>query len=328
MRTLVLFLLIMMLNVYANADICDPNWLADVNGYRVRNFININAGIDINKACDLEGNRPLHRAILRDEVDPSVIEALLDAGADAYAENIGRSTPMNYAEDRFGRAMVGFQQGSSAYQREEAIYNAMMGMSSLSDTFNAIMDADSDTFNAITDAYSKLCDFGWWRGFSSDHAVQSLLSVPGVDPNHICNSNNDRPIHLSLKVPGVRILNEVYFGIQAFIDAGADLDVRNDDGHSALDLAEIRYNEVADSIIQHQIGWCRGEVNANQFGYEVRQTEYEINVYAYIKASVTEQTFSRVQDDLLVELYRSSLEAGRLRIDKDIICPYRGIDVQ
>ncbi len=316
MKILGLFLSIMVVSVFADADICDSNWLISVNGYRVRAFINMNAGIDIDEACGPKGNRPLHQAILIDGIDPSVIEVLISEGADAYAKNIGKSTPMDYAEDRFGRVMVEFSRGSSAYQREEAIYNAMMGMGSLSDTFNAI----ANMYN------SRLCNFVWWGESSSDDAVQLLLDMPGIYPDYICNSNNDRPIHLSLKVTAIELQYDTHLGVRTLIDAGADLDAENNDGHSALDLVEIRYNKVTNSMIQSQVSWCRGEISDNEFGYKIRQTGHEIDVYVHIKSLVTEQTFAQVKEDILVELYRLDFNQGM--INKDILCPYRGVDIQ
>ena len=330
MRAFYLFLLIMEVSIFANADICDSNWLASANGNRVRVFINnnVNFGVDIDQACDSKDNRSLHRAILIDEIDPRVIEVLIDEGADADIENTDGITAMNYAEDRLERAMVRFLPESVAYQREVAIYNAMMGMGLLDD--NGMMRTGSldGTFSII----NSFCDSAWWKDTNSDHSdhsermVQSLLRIHGEDINNICNSNNDRPIHLSLKGSFVRLSPDIYSAIADLIDAGADLHVKNDDGHSALDLVEMRYHDVVNSMIQLQEKWCRNEIGNNEFGYNIREAEYEIGLYAYMNASVTEQTFDQIKNRILAQLYRFNFD--KRLIERNVLCSYRGFEIR
>ncbi len=326
MRALYLFLLIMVVNVFAGADTCDSNWLASVNGDRVRAFINnnVNFGVDIDQACDSKDNRPLHRAILIDGIDPSVIEVLLSRGANVDIENTDGITAMNYAEDRLERAMVRFLPESVAYQREVAIYNAMMGMGLLGD--NGMMGIGSlgYTFSII----NRFCDSAWWKDTNSDHSdhmIQSLLRIHGEDINNICNSNNDRPIHLSLKGSSIRLSPDIYSAIADLIDAGADLHVKNDDGHSALGLVEMRYHDVANRMIQLQEKWCRNEAGNDEFGYGIREAEYEIGLYAYMNASVTEQTFDQIKNRILAQLYRFNFD--KRLIERNVLCPYRGFDM-
>ena len=115
MRILGLFLSIMTLSVFANADICSPAWLASASGPAVNASIR-STGEDPDQICSANGNTPLHQALLSDRVDASVIEALVNAGGDLYAQNIHRETPMGYAQDRFDRVRATYPASSSIYQ--------------------------------------------------------------------------------------------------------------------------------------------------------------------------------------------------------------------
>ena len=96
-----------------------------------------------------------------------------------------------------------------------------------------------DAVDALNDAHDKLCDLDWWRNSASEATVQELLSVPRVDVDHVCNSHNDRPIQIPLKLRSfLPYLPEgVVWGIEALIDGGANLTVRNNSGESAESLA-------------------------------------------------------------------------------------------
>ncbi len=252
-----------------------------------------------------------------DEIDPRVIEVLIYEGADADIENLDGDTPMDYAKSRFERAMARLHMESRAYQREQVIYNGMMGMGSL-----------DYTFSIIDDTYSRLCSFAWWKDINEDHSeglVQSLLSTSGVDINNICNSNNDRPIHLSLKGSSVRLSPDIYSAIADLIDAGADLHVKNNNGHSALDLVEMRYHDITNRTIQLQERWCRNEAGNDEFRYRTEEVEYEIGLYAYMNASVTEQTFDQIKNRILAQLYRFKFD--KRLIERNVLCPYRGFDM-
>ena len=309
MKTLGLFLFIMTLSAFANAqNICDPGWLATASGADVRAFLN--AGIDANQVCNLIRNRPLHQALLAGRVDPSVIEALVSGGADISIINNEGDSPLDYAEDRFARAERNFPRGSAQYRREEAIYTNV----------NRAFDLGS----ASADAHDQLCDLNWWRSSASASAVSALLSIPGVDPNYVCNLNNDRPIHLPLKLTSFTILPEgVARGIDALVDGGADLRVRNNSDNSAVDLAEIRYGRVTDRIVQQQLRWCRGEITNQQFANEITRNNYDVHAYLYITSSVTRQPFNQVNNEHSMELYRTPVDG---RITKRVLCPYRGIN--
>ena len=308
MKIMTLFLSIMTLSAFANANICDPSWLATASGADVRAFLN--AGVDANQVCNLIRNRPLHQALLADRVDPSVIEAFVSGGADISILNNEGDTPLDYAKLRFERAERNFRRGSAQYQRENAIYmNINRGFEVAG--------------GEVAAAYDQLCDLNWWERSASGPAVQALLRVPGVDPNYVCNYSNDRPIHLPLKLRSFTLLPEgVARGIDALVDGGADLNARNNSGDSAVRLAGMRYDRVTDRITQHTIRWCRGGFTNQQFANEITRNNYDVHAYLYITSSFTRQPFNQVNNEHSMELYRTPVDG---RITKRVLCPYRGV---
>ena len=310
MRVLLLVLVVLMWTpavASAQANLCDPNWLETASGSEVRALLR--GGADVNQICNDNTNRPLHQAILTNGVSPGVIRALVEAGADILAENIDGSSPRDYAEDRFARAERNFQPGSGSYRREETIYLAV----------NRGFEAGS----AAADAHSQLCDLDWWRSSASGPAVEALLRVPGVDPNTVCNLSNDRPIHLPLKLTSFTILPEgVARGIDALVDGGADLQVRNNGGQSAVRLAEGRFDRVRDRIIQRTIEWCNGAASGRGLANEAERNIFDTDSWLYITAASQGRSLKQFTDQATWELYR--IHSGGT-ITKDVLCPYRGV---
>ena len=256
MRILLLFLSLMLVTVWAEADLCDPAWIRTASGSAAQALIR--AGADVNQLCNtVNRNRPLHQALLNPDSDPDLIRALLNAGADPAQENVYRESPIYYAQGRWDRAMSRLSPGSGGYRREQAIYQAMFG-------------AAENRGGAVADAHAKLCDLNWWRSSASESTVQALLRTPGVDPDYICNFNNDRIIHQPLKLTSfVMLTGNTQDAIQALVDAGADLHARNNTGDSAVSLAGMRYDRVTDRIIGHTIRWCNLQATSQQFANEM-----------------------------------------------------------
>ena len=301
MKILGLFLSIMALAASASADICNANWLAAADGFDVTAFIN--AGMDPNGRCanHPNDNRPLHQALMTQGVDVSVIRALVEAGADARIRNLDGDNPITLALERFERASSRLAPGSAAYRREEAIRMI-------------VLRGFEDAVDALNDAHDKLCDLDWWRSSASEAAVQALLSVPRVDVDHACNSHNDRPIQIPLELVSFAILPEnVYWGIKALVDGGANLTIRNNSGQSALDMAEVRFDLVRARISREHIRWCRGEIRGSAVDLEVTRNQFDTSAYFYI-TSITEAA-------LRMDLFNTT---GT--VTKDVLCPYRGIN--
>ena len=299
-----LFLSIMTIGVSASANICSSDWLAAASGPDVDAFID--AGMDPNGVCTIIRNRPLHQALLTPGINPNVIEALIKNGARLDIRNSEGETAFDLAEERF----AGASEGSPGYWRERAVYNAVVG------------SLETDQFTAATDAHNQLCDLGWWRRSASGPAVQQFLDIPGIDPDHRC-ANGDRIIQVPLRLTAFRLLPEgVFWGITALVDAGADLTVRNDQGDSALDIAERRYGLVTARFIQGQRRWCRGEVEAGSVNNEYAQNRFDKSMYVYITSVFKEEPYRQALDETSMELYGTTDES----ITKDIVCPHRGID--
>ena len=311
MRILFLFVAVMLVAGSAAANLCSPAWLANARGEEARALIR--SGADVNRECNIFEVTPLHLALLNDRVDPDVIQALVDAGADLYAEDIDGDTPLGNAMDRFQRKQRLLRPGSAAYRRERAIYESMFDVGDVRDAPAAA-------------AHEQLCDLNWWRSSASGPAVRELLSVPGVDPDHVCNFNNDRIIHQPLKVASfVKLPGDVYWGVRALVDAGADLYARNNSADSAVSLAEVRYDRWSDRMILATIRWCRREITGQQFFDERIQDGPDKEAYLRIISSATGKSYNQAMNELHAEIYR--INPGSI-IDYRVLCPYRGVNVR
>ena len=306
MRILFLFVTVMLVAGSAAANLCSPAWLANASGAEARALIR--SGFDVNGQCNTNGNEALHLALLNDRVDPDVIQALVDAGADLYAQNIHGETPSYYAIERFQRARAHLGPGSAAYRRERAIYESMFEGGDARDAPAAA-------------AHEQLCDLNWWRSSASGPAVQQLLSVPGVDKDHVCNFNNDRIIHQPLKRASFVMLTvDIHLGIRALVDAGASLTARNNSGDSALSLAKIRYDRVLDRSHSHQITWCRGGAQLEG----MTRNGPDRGVYYYIASSGVDHIYEEVRKRLFMEEYHTQFRLG-VTVKKAVLCPAIGI---
>ena len=311
MRILFLLLSVMLVAASAEADLCSPAWLRTASGSEARALTR--AGADVNERCSANGNRPLHQALLSDRVDPDVIRAMIEAGADTSAENIHGENPVYYAQERFDRARNTLRPGTAPYRREQSLYETMFG-------------AFGDAGSAAEDAHAKLCDLNWWRGSASEGAVKELLAVPGVDVNHVCNFNNDRPIHIPLKLTSFIVLTEgLMRGIDALVDGKADLHARNDSRQSAVSLAEIRYDRVLDRLIPHEVRWCKDEITVQQIADEINRNGPDVGTHLYIKSSVTGRSYDDVKAEMLMERYMIDVGGNVVR---RVLCPARGISLE
>ena len=317
-KVLGLFLSIMTLGVFADANICSSGWLGRAGGSDVDAFIR-DTGADTNQVCNtVYRNRPVHQALLTTEVDSSVVGALIKNGARINERNAYGETAMDLAEERFAR-VANLPKSSSLYLREEAIYAAVMG------------SLETDQFTAAIDAHDKLCDLGWWLSSGSGPAVERLLAVPGVDPNDPCNGNNDRAIQIPLRLTALNspllLTSEIHYGIRALVDAGAALTVRNNSGQSALDMAEVRYDRVKLRIIPVQRRWCRDEITDRQFGNEITRNAPDVGAYLYIKSSaIKTQSYDQAHATMMMDLYR--VDDNSEGIDYRVLCPARGVSVR
>ena len=317
MRILLLFLSLMLVAGSAQADLCDPAWIRTASGSAAQALIR--GGADVNQVCNVNRNRPLHQTILTPDSSPDLLRALLDAGADPALENLYGESAIYYAQGRWDRERARLSPGSGGYRREQAIYRAMFG-------------AAENRGGAVADAHAKLCDLNWWRSSASGPAVQLLLSTPGVDPDYVCNLNNDRVIHQPLKIASFVILtSDIRYGIRSLVDAGADLHAMNNTGDSAVSLAGERYDRVTDRIIQYQVRWCNYEISDQLLVDEITRNGFDTNTYLYTTSSAAGQSYAQARTTMMMELYRVDVDdasGGVVDMDYYIVCPYRGVAVK
>ena len=208
-----------MLPSTALADLCSVQWLQQASGRDVQRHVQA-TNADVNRVCNNVNSRPLHLALTFEGVDSDVVEALLNAGADAEQANSFGDSPRTLADTarEEGRLSVG------------------------------VHDLFRRRFEARAEAARQVCDPGWWRGFhglgkeAAERRVNAVLRTEGLDVNMDCGGGN-RPLHHALQDSLTPLTEGAYWGIATFMFAdGVDLGVRNGAGRSVVDLIEARYD--------------------------------------------------------------------------------------
>ena len=156
------------------------------------------------------GYTPLHWAVWFSD-DTASVEALLDAGADATAQDIDGNTPWDYAKYR------GELQGSDAYQRLSEAQGLAADLESPAPCaeWNTREFFESATSAEVSDCLTA----GAYAG-ASDKDVGTLL--------HLAARYNDNPAVIT-----------------ALVDAGADVGARNRYDNTPLHLAAESSNNPA-----------------------------------------------------------------------------------
>ena len=262
----------MLVGVPAAANLCDPAWLAAATREEVGELIRL-GGADVEEECDANGNRPLHRALLMPGIDRDVLSALVYAGADVFAENRNGQSPADYSEARFERAARRFEVGSDAYARESSIRR----------------EVDRD-FTATVDAHDKLCDPQWWRGSATFESMGALLRTRFVNPNHVCNPDRDRPLHLGLS-PTLfpQLSSDVLGAVTQLLLDQANVSYVNRANRTALALATARYEAAVRQGAGEIDTYCRGGSGI-------------VSLHVMMTARATGRSEAEVQWDRLVEL--------------------------
>ena len=169
------------------------------------------AGADLNARSIGLGYTPLHWAVWFSD-ESAVIEALLDAGADATARDIDGNTPWDYAKYR--EAL----QGSDAYRRlSEALIAAGADLGA--------RDADGDTPLHLAARYNY-----------SSAVIEALLEAGAAATAR--NEGGATPLLLAAQ------FNDNPAVITALVVAGSDLGARDNDGATSLHIAA-RFNDSA-----------------------------------------------------------------------------------
>ena len=84
----------------AYSDLCDPAWLGSVGRNEVRVFLEDKNESDVQQVCGKYGNTPLHIALMI-QARFAVIRALIEKGANLFAENAVRQIPFTVIEERY-----------------------------------------------------------------------------------------------------------------------------------------------------------------------------------------------------------------------------------
>ena len=216
----------------------------------------IDAGADIETTND-EGRSPLHLASCLGEL--IIVKMLVEAGADVRATDAGRYTCLNLAAC-FGhtstvRYLVGLQEvdlhnhdicnalhlavqekhadmvqvlidaGADIETKNDEGRSPLLLASSLGDLtiVTKLVKAGADVRD--TDAERHTCLI-FAACFGHTDVVRYLVSLPEVDLNHQ-GSNNQTALYLSVREKHSDV-------VQVLIDAGADIETKNDEGCSPL----------------------------------------------------------------------------------------------
>ena len=261
-RTILVFAAALLTASPAAADLCSVQWLQQASGRDVQRHVQASSA-DVNRVCNNFNSRPLHLALTFDDVGSDVVQALLNAGADAEQANSFGDSPRTLADAA----------------REEGRLSA------------GVHDLFRRRFEARAEAARQVCDPGWWRGFyrldraAAERRVQAVLRNEGLDVNMDCDGGN-RPLHYALQDSLTPLTEGAYWGIATFMFAdGVELGARNGAGRSVVDLLEARYDiQVRGNYVNVLRRFCRGRITAEEYRRQYyRNYGYEAAIYAELR---------------------------------------------
>ena len=266
----------------ALADLCNRQWLQQADGRDVQRHVQA-AGADVDQVCNNLGSRPLHLALIFEGVDSSVVEALLNAGADVEAANRFGDSPRTLAdaaheEGRLDRRVHGL------FRRR---------------------------FEARAEAERNLCDPSWWRGFyrmdkeGAERRINAVLQSPGLDVNTNCGGGN-RPLHYALQDSLTPLTEGAYWGIATFMYAdGVNLAARNNAGRSIVDLIEVRYDhQVRGNFMNLLRSLCSDQITVQEYGRQNGQFySSEMGIYADMRILYSKEDRQSIYSRLNMEYF-------------------------
>ena len=281
-RTALVFAAALLTASPAAADLCNQQWLRQASGRDVQRHVQA-TNADVNRVCNNFNSRPLHLALTFDDVGSDVVEALLNAGADAERANSFGDSPRTLADSA----------------REEGRLSA------------GVHDLFRRRFEARAEAERQVCDPGWWRSFYSlgeagaRRRVNAVLRTEGLDVNMDCGGGN-RPLHYALQDSLTPLTEGAYFGIGTFMYAdGVDLGARNGAGRSVVDLVEARYDiQMRGNFVNLLRRVCSGRITSEEYNrQDSRNYRYEKGIYA----------------DLRILHFNEDRDAVRARVNMEMI---------
>ena len=269
--------------VFAQSQLCNANFLDGATAADVQGLVS--QGADANEICNQLGQlRPLHIALGPDtQVSSGVVQALITAGGDVFAQAAGLGTVVELSEERFEEAVSAFQAQQitfAEFNDRQAVYNAI----------NA-------AFEARSAAYQNLCDPTWWRTASGQTVITLLTSNPGIDPNRSCNPGNDRPLHIALR-PIEPVTQDTSSAILTFIaNTNPDLQSGNSSNETPASLLEIRYDRLRTRVFRDLDEMCQNVTQASVDRYNRLNNQYnpEIGLYAGIRERMGESSTAAAQ---------------------------------
>ena len=194
----------------------------------------IAAGADVNKG-DTFGT-PLHTAVARGNLD--IIKALLDAGANIEAKAVGAAHPLHFAalSNQPAAAALLIQRGAQIEALNSQKMTALMvaALNGKVEVAEALIDAGADV--AASDPRFTVAEYA---ASSGSIPVVKLLLSKGVDVNArnkdsgatmlfaVTTNVHDQPASLDQRLAMITFL----------FDNGADPNIANGEGKTALDLA-------------------------------------------------------------------------------------------
>jgi len=164
-----------------------------------------------------DGETPLHRAVCYGGID--VIGVLLDAGANIAAKGHRGATPLH----RVFIAAPGPAEGFVARRRRERVGRS--GTSHQRVELLIATGADPTATDSFGDTPLHYC-----ASAGSGGEVMELLLVSSAEAIDARNRASETPLHLAARHGGVDV-------VQSLIRNGADLDVQDGRGRTALDIA-------------------------------------------------------------------------------------------
>ena len=262
MRTTIVFAAALLTGSPAAADLCNQQWLRQASGRDVQRRVQA-TNADVNRVCNNFNSRPLHLALTFDDVGSDVVEALLNAGADAERANSFGDSPRTLADAA----------------REEGRLSGR------------VHDLFRRRFEARAEAERQVCDPGWWRGFyglgeaGAKRRVNAVLRTEGLDVNMDCGGGN-RPLHYALQDSLTPLTEGAYYGIGTFMYAdGVDLSARNGAGRTVVDLIEARYDiQMRGNLMNLLRRLCSGRITGEEYNRQYDSTHiYEYSIYADLR---------------------------------------------
>ena len=193
------------------------------------------AGAEVNARSAGLGYTPLHWAV-RFSDDPAVITTLLDAGAEATAQDLSGNTPWDYAKDREELESSDAYRRLSEASEVQAVAAECAEWNTLAFFQSTTLEGVIDCLNAGAEVNARNADGNTPLQFaaanSTDPTIIRILVGAGAGVNA-----RDRAGFTPLHIAALTYADPAV--ITALLDAGADVNARDVDGNTPLHYAAV-----------------------------------------------------------------------------------------